>query len=81
MSKIVMNQLTHPQRVRLLYKTILRLHRGEMSTSFPKNINNFTRFLCIPQDFRRNCELWAITMCGTSSGGTLNAIPWRHNSS
>ncbi|XP_017039689.1 succinate dehydrogenase assembly factor 3, mitochondrial [Drosophila ficusphila] len=28
MSKIVMNQLTHPQRVRLLYKTILRLHRG-----------------------------------------------------
>ncbi|KAI8045033.1 succinate dehydrogenase assembly factor 3, mitochondrial [Drosophila gunungcola] len=28
MSRIVMNQLTHPQRVRLLYKTILRLHRG-----------------------------------------------------
>ncbi|KAH8338931.1 hypothetical protein KR074_005680 [Drosophila pseudoananassae] len=28
MSKILMNQLTHPQRVRLLYKTILRLHRG-----------------------------------------------------
>ncbi|XP_017076518.1 succinate dehydrogenase assembly factor 3, mitochondrial [Drosophila eugracilis] len=28
MSRIVMNQLSHPQRVRLLYKTILRLHRG-----------------------------------------------------
>ncbi|XP_017139768.1 succinate dehydrogenase assembly factor 3, mitochondrial [Drosophila miranda] len=28
MSNLVINQLTHPQRVRLLYKTILRLHRG-----------------------------------------------------
>ncbi|EDW97307.1 succinate dehydrogenase assembly factor 3, mitochondrial [Drosophila yakuba] len=28
MSRILMSQLTHPQRVRLLYKTILRLHRG-----------------------------------------------------
>jgi len=41
MSKIVMNQLTHPQRVRLLYKTILRLHRGEMSTSFSHKYQQF----------------------------------------
>ncbi|XP_033148933.1 succinate dehydrogenase assembly factor 3, mitochondrial [Drosophila busckii] len=28
MSTKILSQLTHPQRVRLLYKTILRLHRG-----------------------------------------------------
>lgn len=33
MSRILMSQLTHPQRVRLLYKTILRLHRGKMKNS------------------------------------------------
>lgn len=28
MSKIVVDQLSHPQKVRILYKTVLRLHRG-----------------------------------------------------
>lgn len=28
MSKIIVDQLTHAQKVRILYKTILRLHRG-----------------------------------------------------
>lgn len=28
MSKISIAQLSHPQRVRILYKTVLRLHRG-----------------------------------------------------
>ncbi|XP_011196936.2 succinate dehydrogenase assembly factor 3, mitochondrial [Zeugodacus cucurbitae] len=28
MSKIIIDQLTHAQKVRILYKTILRLHRG-----------------------------------------------------
>lgn len=29
MSKIIVDQLTHAQKVRILYKTILRLHRGK----------------------------------------------------
>ncbi|KAH8355891.1 hypothetical protein KR200_001042 [Drosophila serrata] len=50
MSKIVMNQLTHPQRVRLLYKTILRLHRG-MPAELRALGDNYVR-----DEFRRHIK-------------------------
>ncbi|KAH8347367.1 hypothetical protein KR059_009825 [Drosophila kikkawai] len=50
MSKIVMNQLTHPQRVRLLYKTILRLHRG-MPAELRALGDNYVR-----DEFRRHLK-------------------------
>ncbi|KAH8291966.1 hypothetical protein KR054_002793 [Drosophila jambulina] len=50
MSKLVMNQLTHPQRVRLLYKTILRLHRG-MPAELRALGDNYVR-----DEFRRHLK-------------------------
>ncbi|EDW59494.1 succinate dehydrogenase assembly factor 3, mitochondrial [Drosophila virilis] len=50
MSKITMSQLTHPQRVRLLYKTILRLHRG-LPTELRALGDNYVR-----DEFRRHLK-------------------------
>lgn len=50
MSKILINQLTHPQRVRLLYKTILRLHRG-LPTELRVLGDNYVR-----DEFRRHLK-------------------------
>ncbi|XP_034487147.1 succinate dehydrogenase assembly factor 3, mitochondrial [Drosophila innubila] len=50
MSKIIMNQLSHPQRVRLLYKTILRLHRG-LPTELRVLGDNYVR-----DEFRRHLK-------------------------
>ncbi|XP_030374291.1 succinate dehydrogenase assembly factor 3, mitochondrial [Scaptodrosophila lebanonensis] len=50
MSKITLNQLTHPQRVRLLYKTILRLHRG-LPTELRALGDNYVR-----DEFRRHLK-------------------------
>ncbi|KAH8369458.1 hypothetical protein KR009_011275 [Drosophila setifemur] len=50
MSKILISQLTHPQRVRLLYKTILRLHRG-MPAELRALGDNYVR-----DEFRRHLK-------------------------
>ncbi|KAH8310684.1 hypothetical protein KR044_002550 [Drosophila immigrans] len=50
MSKLLINQLTHPQRVRLLYKTILRLHRG-LPTELSVLGDNYVR-----DEFRRHLK-------------------------
>ncbi|KAH8417276.1 hypothetical protein KR222_007875, partial [Zaprionus bogoriensis] len=48
MSKILLSQLTHPQRVRLLYKTILRLHRGEFHCRVNINSASLMHWLFSP---------------------------------
>ncbi|XP_017953610.1 succinate dehydrogenase assembly factor 3, mitochondrial isoform X1 [Drosophila navojoa] len=50
MSINIMSQFTHPQRVRLLYKTILRLHRG-LPTELRALGDNYVR-----DEFRRHLK-------------------------
>ncbi|XP_075146078.1 succinate dehydrogenase assembly factor 3 [Haematobia irritans] len=64
MSKIVVDQLTHPQRVRILYKTVLRLHRGlpdelrELGDRYVKD--EFRRHLkCTPMEAQLFMTEWA----------------------
>ncbi|XP_037949737.1 succinate dehydrogenase assembly factor 3, mitochondrial [Teleopsis dalmanni] len=64
MSKHLMEQLTHSQKVRLLYKTILRLHRGlpeelrDLGDQYAKD--EFRRHLkCTPMEAQLFMTEWA----------------------
>ncbi|XP_065355197.1 succinate dehydrogenase assembly factor 3, mitochondrial [Calliphora vicina] len=64
MSKIIVNQLSHPQKVRILYKTVLRLHRGlpdelrELGDKYVKD--EFRRHLkCTPMEAQLFMTEWA----------------------
>ncbi|XP_061386220.1 succinate dehydrogenase assembly factor 3, mitochondrial [Musca vetustissima] len=64
MSKILVDQLSHPQRVRILYKTILRLHRGlpdELKDLGDKYVKDeFRRHLkCNPMEAQLFMTEWA----------------------
>lgn len=50
MSKIIVAHLSHPQRVRILYKTVLRLHRG-LPDELKELGNNYAR-----DEFRRHLK-------------------------
>ncbi|TMW51832.1 hypothetical protein DOY81_003077 [Sarcophaga bullata] len=64
MSKIIVDQLTHPQKVRILYKTVLRLHRGlpdELRELGDKYVRDeFRRHLkCTPMEAQLFMTEWA----------------------
>ncbi|XP_005183918.1 succinate dehydrogenase assembly factor 3, mitochondrial [Musca domestica] len=64
MSKLLVDQLSHPQRVRILYKTILRLHRGlpdELKDLGDKYVKDeFRRHLkCNPMEAQLFMTEWA----------------------
>ncbi|KAM7361489.1 succinate dehydrogenase assembly factor 3 [Cochliomyia hominivorax] len=64
MSNIVVSQLSHPQKVRILYKTILRLHRGlpdELRELGDKYVRDeFRRHLkCTPMEAQLFMTEWA----------------------
>ncbi|KAL9888364.1 succinate dehydrogenase assembly factor 3 [Glossina fuscipes fuscipes] len=64
MSKLIIDQLTHPQKVRLLYKTVLRLHRGlpeELKELGDKYVRDeFRRHLkCSPMEAQLFMTEWA----------------------